>query len=270
MNTTITNYAFGLLGWSFLGRNGNQNTRVGPEDGCDANGVPYAHHTWIGYFQEGNFGEALKWNEKACEIRVGDPRSGPTYIIAEKGCRALILASLEKYDEAIRDISQTLDECEKEFPASIKGDEIILETMDTASMVHRMVGRYVLADVLSEQVWRGYEGHKRIGPTDPRTLSAMLRRAQFLRERGKHRHAKELYEKAYEYVLQKWEKPSSPPELDDILIVYHRARHLESLENDPDKSKALELYAKAKEACDKVLEKDDKKNFDVRGIWRSI
>jgi hypothetical protein len=195
----ITNYVFEItLGAksiiaSVSSGNEIQNTRVGPEDGYDENGVPYAHHKWIGYYKDRNFEEALKWNKIACKIRSDDLRSGHPDTIAEKRCRALILARLGQYDEAISDIGQTLNECEKEegLLRDTLTRKVLLETIDKASTVHKLAGSYVVADSLSEKACRGYEELKKSGLTHPATLSAMFRRAMLLEFRENFASAKE-------------------------------------------------------------------------------
>jgi tetratricopeptide (TPR) repeat protein len=250
----ITNYVFFRLvgkpiSASVPGGSEILNTHVGPEAGWEANGVEYAHHKWIGHFKKREFEEALEWNKKACEIRSNDPRSGHPDTIAEKRSRALILAYLGKYDDAISDISQTLDECEAKPFSNAQGSEILFETMDEASTVHKLAGRYVLADVLSEKACKGYEAHKeKFGVTHPAALSAMLRRAMLLKDRKKLQSAKEWFDKAY--ICQ---KESDPPDFDGIFTMYQRARLFEELKLD--KSSIVDAFTEVKETCDQFLKK---------------
>jgi tetratricopeptide (TPR) repeat protein len=236
---------------SLFGGNGKFNTHIGTADGCDANGIPNAHHTWIGYLGEKNFEQALEWNTKAYEFYV--ERNGPRHsdTIAEKRNRALILAYWGKVEEAICDIDKTVDECREAFPPGDPGDEITLVTMDKASLVYQIGKKYYVAEALSKETCTMYEEHKKFGRTHPSTLSAMLRRAMLLEYGKKYEDAKDLYEKAYANVCQ---DAARPPDLYSILIMYHRACLFDNLQDD--KPKARGAYKDARDACRKFLEKD--------------
>jgi len=221
------------------------------EFGSAQKGVKDAHHTYVGYFEQEKYEEALKWNETACKICENTPGLGPMHpsTIAEKHNRALILAHTERVDEAVRYISKMLDECEEEFGPGDKNHEMILATMDKASTVHRIGERYELADMLSEQACRGYEAHKKFGPTHSTTLSVMCRRALLLESRGKYEYAEKLYEKIY--ANQKVPDPPDPPDLDAILTMYYRARVSKALQRGITRG----AYEEAKKACQLFLDK---------------